>query len=255
NVSANAQGTLEHETSFTLQTIADLAVDDRRITVASLDGALGEYPIQLEGPATMAAVEEGWRVDALALRVGDGTVRAQGLVQPENVNLQAALEAIPLAILQLAGGPEVEGTARGELAVTGTGASPQGRLTLHLADVRRPGGQPDAPPADIHLTADLAPATLQAAVEIGAGDLLDARGNAVVPMTWQLTPWQFNIAEQAPLEGAIEAQGDLAALPAFLVLPEHKIEGRIDAQIALRGTRGAPELVGEAHLRDARYEN
>lgn len=254
-IAADTAGELQNEAPFAFETAAEVSIDDRRVELSRLRGALGEYPVVLQSPTSVAALEEGWRVESVVLAVGDGQIRAQGLIQPESINVQTAAENLPLAMLQLAGGPEVEGIATGNLTITGTGPDPRGQLELHLADIRRPGGQPDTPPADVQVAANISSNALDGTIAITAGELLNAQGNAAIPMTWRVVPWEFDIAEEAPLQGSFEAQGDLAALPAFLVLPEHKIEGRIDAQLALRGTRGAPDVAGEAHLRDGRYEN
>lgn len=250
-----AAGALENETPVNATLTGDASFEERRFRLADLTGAFGEYPVALHHATTLEAHGDGWTLQPLALTIGAGSIEAAGTLASDAVDLRGRVNDLPLSMLRLAGAPEAEGRASGSLTILGTGLDPQGQLDLQLEDVRRSDSGRDVPPGDVRVTATLAPDRLQGAIDVAAQDLLEARGNAAMPIAWQVWPWRFEALESAPLQGEVVARGDLAALPSFLVLPDHKIAGRIDAQLALGGTRGRPDVRGDGGIREGRYEN
>jgi translocation and assembly module TamB len=254
-INATMRGTLDERIPVNFELAAEAAPDDRRFRLARLTGAFGDYPIALQEGGAFQGDPQGWRVDPTTVAIGEGLLRVEGVVSAATVAVEARLDEAPLGLIYLVGGPPLEGVAGGTLSITGTGRDPRGVLALALAQVKHIESPPDAPPATVRLAAELGSQRVAGDAELTAGDFLRAEGTAVLPLTWQMWPWELEIHAEAPLEGSLELEGDLAAAPTFIILPEHQIAGIAQAALSIGGTRAAPVVSGEGSLRNGRYEN
>ena len=251
----NATGELEGGTPVVLDGAVEIMERESRLRAVRLDGNVGEYPIALQQASGLQWSGDGWQLQPLALTVGDGTLRATGAVSPDAVDIRVELEDAPLSMVQLAGGPRITGRAEGSAVITGAGAAPRGQVSLRLTDVQRPDHPREAPTATIDLEADFKPGSGAVTMDARAGDAMRIQATTEMPVTWSVQPWRFETLEETPLRGEVTAHGDLAALPVFFMLPEHRMAGQVDARLQLGGTRGQPAVTGEATIRDGRYEN
>jgi translocation and assembly module TamB len=229
-----------------------------RLERADLDAAaVGAGAWRLTGPAEIA-VGPATRVGRLCWASGEARVCADGgLAEDRSWKGELGVTALPLALAQpfLPKTIEVAGAVEARVKASGTaagGLDAEARLTL-------PGAALTLPIGEERRRLDLSRTALQARVDArGAsaslaarlGDLADAEGRVALP-GW--SPRVKDLDRQG-VEGTLRARvPDLAWVRAFAPVLG-PVRGRVDADLALRGTLGKPGLGGQVALTDGGVE-
>ncbi|HEU0220606.1 MAG TPA: translocation/assembly module TamB domain-containing protein, partial [Paracoccaceae bacterium] len=220
-------------------------------TLSELSGSFAGMHIRQEGP--------------LSLQFGGGRVRASGidLALPEGGRLsgdlayagsrvtgRVAASALDLAFLgRLAGLPVRAGRLDAEARLDAAAGSLKAAVRGFRHD--------QVPPETGDLAADLDAewdgrrARLRSEISgdfgapMRAEVTLPVRPDAPLP---QLDP-------RGSLSGRIDWQGEIAAIWAFVPLPDHDLSGPATVALELAGTPEAPEVAGTLALSQGRYQN
>ncbi|MGZ8310637.1 MAG: translocation/assembly module TamB domain-containing protein [Allosphingosinicella sp.] len=139
---------------FTFNAVADVAPGRYRI---SGSGTLDRRPLELTSPAELTWTEEGWRLAQTRFSFAGGSASLAGLFG-ERTEIDARLEAMPLAVLDIAFprlglGGIASGLVRYRSAAAG--APPVGEANLRIRGLTRAGLVLSSRPVDIGLNARL----------------------------------------------------------------------------------------------------
>ena len=249
------KGSVLYDTALSGSLDATVEVRNQALTLRTLEGTLGEYPFALQMPAHMAMNGGGFTTEPINLRFAEGGLRAVGGYSPSDVGFTATLEAFPLAVAGLAGGPVLLGTLSGEVSLGGTAQAPQAEASLQVAGFAMAGGPADAPPLDAQITVHAGEGQAEGQVTVQVPDAGEARAKAAVPVAFSLLPMAFSVAPDAPLSGALDANLDLAPLSRAYAAPDHIAKGQLDAAFRMAGSVSEPRVNGALTVENGRYEN
>ncbi len=226
-----------------------------RITVTFLDGQAGGHRLGLRRPLVVTQSAGETAVADLDLTVGGGTISGQGRTGASGTDGRLLLSRLPLSLAR-ALRPDLNVTGRldGEASVRTEGTDLAGRFTLNLSDVRA-GPMAQAPPLEATASASLGGGT--AAVELRVPRLggTPLAFQASVPARVDARTLAVEVSKQAPLSGRLTWAGSVAQLWELVPLPEQRLTGDADVDLALAGTVAAPEFGGEASLTNGRFEH
>ena len=229
---------------------------ERVLELETLEGALGSHHLRLEAPAEVRFPEQGgFQTSGLTVRVGGGGLTLAGAYGKE-LDLRAHVEALPLTLLSLAGGPPMQGTVGGVVRVSGTPRAPRAEVELTGEGVR-----PD------HPSLDNLPGFRIAAATSLEGDLLEGRLSVTgpedrvpleaalkIPAGFSLSPLSVELPGDREIQGRIAADLDLEPFPLWLGLEGQRLSGRLEADLSISGSPAAPEIRGDARVRDGSLE-
>ncbi len=231
-------------------------IPEQRLEITQFAGFLGAFPYALDGAATVALSDSGARVTPLTVRVGDGAMHIEALYKPALLSGALRFEALPLALSGLFMEPVILGALDGAITLAGALENPTLSLSLQVTDalVDMEAAE-EAAPLAASLDARLADGQLEAALDARMDDIATAvaRGNTTV--LWQLRPWMLTMPPAAPVSGQAEIDALFEALPQMFGLVEHHLDAQLTGAFQLTGTMDAPSVSGDAHIRDAQYEN
>jgi len=255
-VAIETEGTIENVTPFKAALAAALSPSETAFTLEQLDGNVGDFPFGVTKAATLKASSDGFVLSPLDVTLADGTARIEGVYGEDLVDARGAWRDLPLALAELAGAPAIEGTASGDLTVAGPPVAPACRASLRLDGVRIPAASASAlPPMHLEQDATLVDGQLATSVSVEVPALATAKAALSLPVGLSVSPWKLIVAEQAALDGQLDGNVDLGAIPKLLEVTEHVVEGRFDARFDVGGTLSAPAIQGEAVVEKGRYEN
>lgn len=249
-------GTYAGATPFTLSAAGQANSALRQVELQDLSAQIDTHEIALDAPASLLVKNDRATLTMLRLWIGDGHLDLDGTLDREHIDAHAAWEQVPLALAELLGNAPLQGTTSGTAKLSGSPKAPMFSADLHLAKLQMPDNDnEDTPGIDatcaVRMEDNHASATLSASIP----NALQIDGDFGVPMAWRLSPWEFSIAQSAPLTGKLTAKGDLSTLPDLLGLEGHVVRGNLAANLTIQGTFGAPLVNGHADLSEASYEN
>lgn len=224
--------------------------------IASVEGVFGTTPLKLEKPCRIRLQgREGIEAESFLLRVGDGRVEIEGRLG-ETSNLQAGFGDLPLSLFTAAGLPPMNGRTSGTVHVSGSGLDPRVDLSwkaasLDFADPSFTG----FPSLGFSAHASIEGGRLRASGSVtGLGERpLDASFEA--PVTFTLSPFSFVLERENAIQGRLQAVMALDPVPAWLSLPDHRLTGRLEADVTVEGSLASPEVQGGVRIKGASYEN
>ncbi len=134
--------------AFDLRTVTQVRADG--YTVAG-QGTLDRRPIQLVTPAIVTPDGDGWRLAPTRLSFAGGEAKLSGRSGPGGLAVEASVERMPLAILDIGfAGLGLGGTASGTLDYSAAAnGPPTGRIDMTLRGVTRSGLVLTSAPIDI----------------------------------------------------------------------------------------------------------
>ncbi|MGZ9033448.1 MAG: translocation/assembly module TamB domain-containing protein, partial [Rhodospirillales bacterium] len=226
-----------------------------RITFAFLDGQAAGHRLDLRRPLTITQGGGETVIDGLELVAGGGTISGGGRTGASGTEGRLLLDRLPLTLARaLRPDLNLTGSLDGEAAVRTEGADLAGRLALNLSDVRA-GPMAQAPPleANASLNLDGGIAAVEVRVPRLGGSPLALE--ASVPARVDARTLAVDVSAEAPLRGRLTWSGAVARLWELAPLPEQRLTGDADIDLALAGTVAAPELSGQASLANGRYEH
>jgi translocation and assembly module TamB len=242
-------------TPFALQANATLGTAPLQMQLNTLAGKVDALELHLAEPAQVQYSAAALHLTPLRIAVAGGSLHAAGDMEAERVALQAGWEDIPLSLAALAGGPELEGSTRGTIDVSGTRAAPEMRAAIRVDGVRFSDPESTAPPLNVGIDATLNPAGMEARLSAEAGPEVQVELAASSPFTVQLEPFALDYSDATPVQGKLDATVELATLPQILLIEDQAMAGTLHADFDLAGTVGVPGVTGALTLAAGYYEN
>ncbi|WP_119299630.1 translocation/assembly module TamB domain-containing protein [Dongia deserti] len=233
-------------TDLTAAAAAEIAqiADGYRINLQTLTADVSDVQVKAERPATIEVGAKATRIDDFVLAIEDGSVRLDGSVAPDDMQLTAAVQSLPVSIAR-AFAPDLPITGRldGEVQVSGTPAAPSGRFTIAGKGIGATGVAEQQ--ADLQVAGTLQ----QGRLELN-GELKPKSGG-----TLAFTAALPSLTSDARLEAGAKGTFDLLLVDAFLAGGADRVRGKAELDLSATGRLSAPELRGSLRLVDSRYEN
>ncbi|MEZ5833660.1 MAG: translocation/assembly module TamB domain-containing protein [Dongiaceae bacterium] len=218
--------------------------DGYRVTLQSLAADLKSVQVKSQAPATIEIGAKTTRIENVALAINDGTVKLNGSVAPDSIDLALTMKAMPVSLARTVV-PDLPLTGRvdGEVQVSGNPTAPSGRFSLAGKGI----GATDLPQQQVDVRVD---GTLQQG-------RLDVKGVATPQSGGQLdfTTTLSALSPDAHLQAHAEGMLDLSLVDSFLAGGADRVKGRAEVDLSAAGTVSSPELSGQLRLVDAGYEN
>lgn len=227
---------------FDLQMRAAVAPDQIRIDA---NGSLDRAPVRLTHPAVLLSEDGGWRLEPTVLSYRGGSLRIGGLFGLTSTHIDAAVEKMPLALLDLVSndlglGGVASGTIRYD-APRGGGA-PAGAAQIRVRGLTRSGLALSSAPIDIGLNAELTGNRAALRAVIAAGGRVTGRAQAL------MTPLGAGTFIQrlngAPLRAQVRYTGDAGTLWRLSNIELFSLSGNATVSADVSGTLADPVIRG-----------
>ncbi|MBS0526547.1 MAG: translocation/assembly module TamB domain-containing protein [Proteobacteria bacterium] len=154
--------------------------DEIKVALQKFDGRYQGIPIALASPTQARVMGARVTIDPTGLRLGGGTVRLSGVVDPADSNLTVDVSGLPLSLAdRFAPGTNLEGSLQAKAQVNGALANPRVQASYSLSGVRVKRPETALLPAlALQGTASMADrqASVDARLSAGAGTNLTIRG-------------------------------------------------------------------------------
>jgi len=225
-----------------------LRLDLNRLQVTGFDQAL-----TLERPARLTLLPKGFEVSDFAARLARGRIAVDGRADVMEVDIHAEGQALSLAPLSRFG-LEAEGSADFKVRLRGGWPDPAGSAEVALAGLRLKDAG-NLPPASGRLGAEWRGGRFAFSGEVDAGAGAPLRLEGALPLSVDAAPWRLTMPRHGTVEGRLSWAGSLDRLWALVPLPEHRLKGRMAADLRLSGTAGDPVIEGALDITEAEYEH
>lgn len=237
---------------FTFQFAADVTPGRFRI---SGTGTLARQPLRLTRPAVIRDTGDGWRLEPTELTYGGGRARLSGLLGGGATEITAALDNLPLALVDLAY-PDLNlgGRVSGRLTFRSGKGAPTGEAELRLRNFTRTGLTDGGAPLDIGLNGSITEsrAALRAVIE--------RNGRTIGRMQARMAPLAdaadivARIAN-APLTAQLRYDGEAGTLWQLARIDSLALSGPVAIVADATGTLNAPQIRGTVRAHGARVES
>jgi translocation and assembly module TamB len=212
-------------------------------------GRVRHAEFQTQSPASIAFD----RADAAAklnLLLGGGHLDLDARQHGDSVDAKMALTGVDLGAL----GEDLVGRVSAQMSLNGRGDTLQGALRAHLDGAR----SRDAP-AKLALAgdvrADLAGSRLTVdATANGAQPGDKAEVSLALPAEATAKPFRIAVSRTQPIEGRIDAEGELQPIWDLFFGGDRELGGRLTAHATVSGDLNDPRFTGHAALAQGRYE-
>lgn len=237
--------------SFSAQFVVDIRGDNYRLRG---QGSLARQPIRLTRPAIIRREGDVWLLGSSELTYGGGTVRLSGQVGEGATSVVAAVEDVPLSLLDLAY-PQagLGGRASGRLTYRDGAGAPTGDAQLRLRGLTRSGITDSSAPIDIALNAALSPSSAAMRAVIASGGATIGRIQArVSPLAAD-----GDIVERltrAPLVSQLRYSGEAGTLWRLTGIENFALSGPVAVAADVGGTLDDPRIRGVLRTTAARFE-
>ena len=236
---------------FDLTTQAVLAPDRVRLTG---QGHVDGRPIRLSSPADLAHEGDGWRLSPTRLEFAGGNATLAGRFGSGATELDAGLERMPLAVLDiLSPGLGLGGAASGKLAyrLAAGATAPTGRADLIVRGLTRSGLVLSSKPVDVGIAAVLsADAAVARAVVASGGRTIGRAQGRIAPLA--ATGDLIDRIGAAPLFGQLRYDGPADILWRLTGVETVDLSGPVAIGADLAGTLNAPVIRGSWRQRAPR---
>ena len=186
--------------------------------------------IRLAEPAELQVAADTLGIGGLLLDIGGGTVALSGDVA-EEISVDAAIEAVPLSILNaISPGLGISGILDGNARASGPRAAPVAAFELSVTDLASENlRDAELPPVDASLTGETEGETLRLDALVEGPGNFTASGTGAVPLG----------------EGEMDLTGSLDRFPLALVdrlAGRPGLRGTVDGTYGVSGTLAAPRV-------------
>lgn len=227
-----------------------------RLHIENLQGTLISQELRLEAPLdmTFSAIETVWPQTSLAF--GPARLRAKGSITAEQASISADLEGMNPALLRPLYPGLPSAIVSATLTVEGTPLDPDARLNVNAHELRtEETGLENLP--DLNATAQLRlrKDSLEARASVAAASAKDLQIDANFSCPVRAELFSLTFPQDVPLAGQLQGTSELFLLPHFLNLYDQTLDGKLETNLKLSGTWGAPLIEGYGRIRNARYEN
>jgi translocation and assembly module TamB len=225
------------------------AIAPNRVGI-DLNGTLDQSPIRLDRTAVLSKEGDGWRLAPATLRMQGGAMRLSGLLGGDEIALDAQLQALPLALLDLVNSDlGLGGTADGSLQfIAPRAGQPTGKLNLRVKGLTRSGLALSSAPIDIGVNAELDSRRLAARAVVAKGGATVGRAQALVsPLgAGSLSERLF----RAPLQAQFRYAGDADTLWRLTNVEIVSLGGDLRLSASAGGTLSDPQILGTLSTRN-----
>lgn len=231
--------------------------DAVKVVLNKLNGVLSDFPLHLDGPATLTLGDQSASVDNISLVVAPGRIRARGSTAPGIIQAEVTWDKIPVSLLDLVQPDSgLAGTVAGNLQLSGSPIDPSGMLNLNIADLQQssPAGR-NLPKLDGAIHGDWKGGRLRLDGNVTGFSETGLELNADVPLRFgddSLTPI---LPPTEPLSARAVWHGSIEPLVRFMDFDEHDLSGTADLDVELTGTLDSPQAKGTVKIDQGVYEH
>lgn len=253
SVDARANGDLQGVTQFALQGDVGLA-EATAVTLRRLDAKVHGETLALQQPAQIVVGADRLQVDDLTLAFARARATLALLKTRTEVRGRFDLRDFDLALLdKFQPGTGLKGVISADADLSGRPTAPALTANVHAAGVRASGNQKSA----VRGQAPSLTAALTATIANGrANATLNAQGlgeqplfaTVAVPARFSVEPFDFTVAETAPIEGQVSWQGTLDPLMQMLPIDAILMTGRAAINLSIAGSMQQPLVNGAISL-------
>ena len=228
-----------------------LGGEARLLTLSELALSHGAEQVKLTAPARFEIARDGRITLAETTLTSNrgGRLRLDGLWSEQEIALNAALTALPIAPFAAIAVPEAQltGTLSGQANVKGTATQP--RFDIRLESPAITSAAPSArgvPPLRLVASANGSAAGAEARLSLNGGNIVRLAANARLA---GLTP-------EAALSGSITGRLDLGSLAQpLLAAGAQRVNGVAELNLRLEGSLAAPRLRGPASIANGSFRD
>lgn len=228
---------------FDIQAEADVDVDQVRL---SATGTIDKRAIRLTRPAVFTRTDDGWRLSPATIRYAGGTMQLAGELGAVATQVEARVEKLPLALLDIAyDNLGLGGTATGSVsyATPRGGGLPTGKAELRVRGLTRSGLSLSSRPVDVGVNAVLTTDRLAMRMLFVADGQTIGRGQALLTPLAQ----SGNLVQRlngAPVFAQLRYNGTADTLWRMTGVEIVDIGGPVAMSADVRGTLGDPVITG-----------
>lgn len=210
------------------------------------------YRLTLDGHVQVGSLQElRLGVQKLELQVFDTpTLTLDGNYEPSGMDLHLRMSSLPTRMLAALGWHQVDGEAEADIQIQGSLQQPLIHGFLEYRD--QLGGRGNRVP--VALRADLATEGEDFRVETNVRYNQESAGNLTLslPLGLYLEPQG---QQDLPLHLDIQGMWDLRFLRLFIDPVDHRFDGKLIADLNVRGSAQKPAFIGELKLTEGVYNN
>lgn len=228
---------------FALQTEAQFTPG--RVSIAG-GGTIDRRPIRLASPALLTRSGAHWTLAPASITFAGGSARIGGTLGGGTTALDAALDRMPLSVLDIVyPGLGLGGSASGTAAfvLPANGAAPSGRTDLRLRGLSRAGLAFGPRPIDAGIAALLSGDGLVVRAIAASGGTTIARAQMRVAPLGRSGPLQSRIGD-APLFAQVRVNGPADTLWRLTGIEGIDVAGPVAIAADVTGTLSRPQLRG-----------
>ncbi|MBH1992730.1 MAG: translocation/assembly module TamB domain-containing protein, partial [Sphingomonadaceae bacterium] len=227
---------------FDLQ--GEALVEPDRIRL-SANGTIDKRPIRLTRAALISRTEDGWRLSPATISYAGGSVQLAGELAPTTVHVEARLQKLPLALLDIGyDNLGLGGTATGSLSYAQPrGGLPTGKAELRIRGLSRSGLSLSSRPVDVGVNAALTAERLATRMVFVADGKTIGRAQALLNPLGR----EGSLADRlnaAPLFAQLRYAGTADTLWRLTGVEIIDIGGPVSVSADMRGTLGDPLITG-----------
>ncbi len=224
------------------------------LRISSLKGAYGNTPIESVSPIKLILSEDVTSVSNVDLRIRDGQIQANLLLNSPRLTFNTKIKKMPLALLDhVLPGANIRGELNGQVNLSGSPEIPDGTIKLkvsnvHSLDVEDSRNYMGAGNISINLKNSLA--TAQGTIQQPKLGHLSFSGSVPVSKT---SHWDKLFSNSSITNGQLKGDIDLAGLNPFFVETGERFRGHLKIKGSLQGTVDSPQIAGSVNLKEGEF--
>jgi len=228
----------------------------KRVEIRAFQGHYEGIPFTLVAPVSLKRSKEGFSLEKLDLKIGDGSVSATASFLSGKARLDLHWEGLSMEPLGRHLGRDLSGRVHGNLKFHGGALSrSEARAEIRITDLRIPSDTShEVPPVRILSRCWLEGKSLwfKFALE-GLGDY-PFKGDVRLPLFFSLTPFAIDLRSEGKIQGRMAGVLNLGLLPPILHPLDQRMEGLLRVDLRLTGSLEDPNLEGTLSLDNGRWE-
>jgi translocation and assembly module TamB len=229
---------------------------EQAIAINRFQGEFGGVPVNLLSPCNISRSTGTIEIKDTELSFATGYLEGSGNLSENSLNFLLDFKEIPINAIPFAPFREFDGIAAGSLMLSGEPWRPEARSDFIIRNLKIHNSQYDnLPPLKLESRSDLKSGRLRSDLSIDAMTGIPFKANIDIPMILSLVPFSCAFPKDDGLKGNLSGEINLLNIAAIASMDDQRLMGRIEIDLDLEGTIGAPVIVGRAHLKEGGYEN
>ncbi len=244
------------ETLFDVEaTLADTG-GKKEVGLTSLMASFGETHITLLEPLILHYSNDEAHIRKINIGVDTGKATGFMNYSADGIHGELHIEKIPLSLLSLAGVNDLEGAMDGKISIGGTPAMPDISGNMDISGVRiKEIKKSNIPPVDIGASFLVNNESLSGELSLYGLSGTTIKGMMRIPFSFSIYPFMFDADGDAPINGSLKGEFDLAAITSLFDIHDQMVKGRLFADFEINGVFTSPLITGRALLSEGGYEN